>query len=130
MIEITPELIFKIIKFGITGLTGMVVDFGTTWIGREKLKWNQYIANSCGFTLAVINNYIINRFWTFQSTEDWLPEFGRFVLFSIIGLALNNLFLYLFHEKVKLNFYLAKAIAIGCGFVWNFYINYEFNFHS
>ncbi|HNP22427.1 MAG TPA: GtrA family protein [Panacibacter sp.] len=128
--EITTELVLKILKFGITGLSGMVVDFGATWLGRERLKWNQYFANSCGFTLAVINNYIINRFWTFESKEAWMPEFGRFVLFSTVGLALNNLLLYVFHEKLKLNFYLAKAIAIGCVFIWNFVVNYEFNFHS
>lgn len=128
MIDITPELIYKIFKFGIVGVTGMVIDFGTTWVAREKLKWNQYIANSCGFSLAVINNYIINRLWTFESTQAWLPEFGRFALFSLIGLGLNNLLLYIFHEKAKLNFYFAKALAILCVFVWNFLANWLFNF--
>jgi putative flippase GtrA len=129
MIEVSPELIFKIIKFGIVGLSGMVIDFGTTWLIREKLKWNQYIANSCGFILAVINNYVINRFWTFESTQSWLPEFGRFVLFSLIGLGLNNLLLYMFHEKGNLNFYFAKALAILCVFTWNFFSNWLLNFH-
>ena len=129
MPEINTTVIISIIKFGITGLSGMVVDFGTTWLIREKLKWNQYIANSCGFILAVINNYLINRYWTFHSQQNWLPEFGRFVLFSVIGLALNNALLYFFHEKLKIRFYVAKAMAIACVFVWNFFSNWLYNFH-
>ncbi|MEP6845378.1 MAG: GtrA family protein [Panacibacter sp.] len=129
MNEFNIETFYKLIRFGITGLIGMVVDFSTTWLVREKLKWNQYIANSCGFTLAVINNYLINRYWTFHSNQNWLPEFEKFLLFSLIGLALNNSSLYLFHEKMKVRFYYAKAMAIACVFVWNFFSNWLYNFH-
>ncbi len=120
----------KFIRFGIIGITGIVIDFGTTWLCKEKLKWNKYVANTCGFSLAVVNNYILNRIWTFQSTNYWLPEFGRFALFSLIGVGLNNLLLFLFHEKAGLSFYFAKLLAIGCVFIWNFSSNYFFNFHS
>lgn len=129
MPEINTTVIISIIKFGITGLSGMVVDFGTTWLIREKLKWNQYFANTCGFTLAVINNYLINRYWTFESSQYWVPEFGRFVLFSVIGLLLNNLLLFLFHEKAGIRFYFSKVMAIGVVFIWNFLTNWLFNFH-
>lgn len=129
MPEINTTVIISIIKFGITGLSGMVVDFGTTWLIREKLKWNQYFANTCGFTLAVINNYLINRYWTFESSQYWVPEFGRFVLFSVIGLLLNNLLLYIFHEKAGIRFYFSKVMAIGVVFIWNFLTNWLFNFH-
>ncbi len=129
MLKINKELILSILKFGLTGLSGMVVDFGTTWLLREKAKWNQYLANTCGFSLAVINNYIINRYWTFHSQHNWLPEFGRFVLFSVVGLLLNNLFLYLFYEKGGIKFYYSKALAILLVFVWNFLTNWLFNFH-
>ena len=44
--------IVKMIKFGLVGLMGMVIDFGITWLCKEKLKWNKYVANSCGFTLG------------------------------------------------------------------------------
>ena len=128
MIEINKALIYSIIKFGLTGLSGMVVDFGITWIVREKLKWNQYFANTCGFSLAVINNYIINRYWTFHSQQNWVPEFGRFVLFSLIGLLLNNLLLFIFHEKCNIRFYFSKVMAIGVVFIWNFFTNWLFNF--
>ena len=86
MDQFNLETFYKLVRFGIVGLIGMAVDFGTTWLVREKIKWNQYVANSCGFTLAVINNYLLNRYWTFNSNQNWFPEFGKFVLFSGFGL--------------------------------------------
>lgn len=120
---------WKIIKFGVTGTVGMLIDFGVTWLCREKLKWNKYIANTTGFSLAATNNFIINRNWTFKSVNpNWHLEFEKFLVFSLIGLALNNLFIFIFNDKLKLNFYVSKLAATVLVFVWNFMSNYYFNF--
>ena len=122
-------IFWKIIRFGITGASGMALDFGTTWLCRQKFGWNKYIASSTGFIVAATNNYIINRLWTFHSTNpNWQVEFGKFLLFSLVGLGLNNLFVFLLHERLKMNFYLSKLIATVLVFVWNFTSNYYFNF--
>ncbi len=123
------ETFWKLTKFGATGISGMVIDFGITWLCREHFKWNKYIASTLGFIFAATTNYIINRVWTFESTNpQWQAEFSKFLLFSLAGLALNNFFIYLFHGKLKLNFYGAKFIATGLVFIWNFTVNFFFNF--
>lgn len=125
------ELIGQFLKFGVVGLLGTVIDFLFTWLCKEKLKWNKFLANSIGFMLAATSNYILNRIWTFESDN---PEVGReyfsFFIVSVIGLGLNNLILYLLHEKGKMNFYLAKAFAIALVTLWNFVANYFFTFHQ
>lgn len=122
-------LILKFLKFCVVGFSGMVVDFGFTWLCKEKFKWNKYVSNSIGFVLAATNNYIWNRWWTFQSDNANIPiEYGKFLVISVIGLGLNNLVVYLLHEKLKLNFYFAKLIAIGVVTIWNFVMNYRFTF--
>lgn len=124
------ELVLRVLKFGLTGLLGMLIDFGATWLCKEKLKLNKYLANAIGFSLAVSNNYLINRAWTFQSQDDrWALEFGRFIAVSLIGLGLNTAIIYLFHQRKNgTNFYLAKFIAIGLVFIWNFVANSFFTF--
>jgi len=125
------ELIGQFLKFGVVGLLGTVIDFLFTWLCKEKLKWNKFLANSIGFMLAATSNYILNRIWTFESDN---PEVGReyfsFFIVSVIGLGLNNLILFLLHEKGKMNFYLAKAFAIALVTLWNFVANYFFTFHQ
>ena len=126
---IDSALIWKFVKFCVVGFSGMVVDFGVTWLCKEKFKWNKYLSNSLGFVLAATNNYIWNRLWTFQSTSAEIPvEYSKFLIIAIIGLGINNLVIYLLHDKLKLNFYLSKLIAVGVVTIWNFVMNYLFTF--
>lgn len=90
----------------------------------------QIFGQFTGFSLAVVNNYLLNKYFTFQDRNTQLAtQFLKFFVISIIGLALSNLFLYLLQKNTKLNFYLGKAIVIGLVFTWNFSANslYTFN---
>ena len=124
------EILFlKFIKYCVVGLSGIIVDFGTTWLLKEKVHINKYIANTCGFILAATSNYILNRVWTFASKNDKiLHEYFYFFTIALVGLALNNLILMIFNDKFKLNFYLSKSIAIILVTLWNFIMNYIFTF--
>ncbi len=123
------ELLIKFLKFGIVGLLGTAVDFLFTWICKEKFKWNKFLSNTIGFTIAASTNYILNRVWTFESNSTEVGrEYLSFFGISIVGLVLNNLFIYLFNEKLKLNFYLSKAISISIVALWNFIANYLYTF--
>jgi putative flippase GtrA len=119
----------KMLRFGVCGLVGMLLDFSITWFCKEKLKWNKYAANSTGFAVAVTNNYLLNRLWTFNDhSEKVLPQFTSFILVSLAGLLLNNLLLALFHQQLKIKFYPAKAMAIGLVFFWNYFASSYFTF--
>jgi len=115
-------MLFKFLKFGVVGLTGMVIDFSITFLLKEKLKIHRYIASSTGFVIAATSNYILNRIWTFHSTDPKIfIEYSTFIVISIIGLGINNLFLYLFEKRLP--FYVAKPFAIGVTMIWNFLAN-------
>lgn len=121
--------LLKFLKFCIVGTPGMIIDFGTTWVLKEKVKINKYIANSTGFMLAATSIYLLNRFWTFQSENSHIAtEYISFMVISIIGLGINNFVLFLLTEKMKLNFYLSKLFAIGVVTMWNFFMNYLITF--
>jgi len=120
-------MIIKFLKFGIIGFSGMVIDFSITILFKEKLKIHRYISNSVGFTVAASFNYLLNRIWTFESSNPKiLLEYSSFIAISLIGLAINNFSLYLFEKKLK--FYTAKFFAILVSTSWNFLANYYFTF--
>lgn len=122
-------LVLKFIKFCVVGFSGMVIDFGTTWLLKEKVRVNKYIANSTGFILAATSNYVWNRFWTFQSENDHIAtEYLSFIIISLAGLVINNLLVYFFSDKMKFNFYLSKLIAIVVVTLWNFIMNFLITF--
>ena len=122
-------LIERFLKFCLVGGSGVVVDFGITYLAKEFLKLNKYVANSLGFICAATSNYILNRTWTFGSNDpDIVMQYFRFFGFSLIGLVINNLVIYLLHGRVKWNFYVVKLIATGVVTFWNFSMNYIFTF--
>ncbi|MHC2993850.1 glycosyl transferase family 2 [Pontibacter sp. HJ8] len=129
MSESIEAFLLKFLKFGLVGFSGLILDFGVTFLAKEKLRWNKYIANSLGFAVANTSNYILNRLWTFHSADPEIGwQFSKFLLVGVAGLALNNLIVYLLTEKAKLNFYLSKFIATVVVFVWNFLLNYLYTF--
>jgi len=124
-------LLLKFIKFGIVGFSGMLLDFGITYLLKEKARIHKYVANSIGFISAATNNYFLNRIWTFESDDPQIVlQYSKFVLIAITGLAINNFVIWLLSDKLgNLNFYIAKFIAIVVVFVWNFSMNYLFTFN-
>jgi putative flippase GtrA len=122
----------KFIKFATVGFSGLFVDFGLTWLFKERIHFPKFIANAIGFSTAATSNYFLNRIWTYKSTNpDVILEYSEFFAISLIGLALNTFIIWLLNEKLKMNFYLAKAIATVIVTIWNFGANTFFTFkHS
>lgn len=122
-------VILKFLKFSVVGFSGMLIDFGITWLLKEKARANKYIANSTGFILAATSNYIWNRLWTFESKSGEIAvEYFSFIIISVAGLGINNLVIYLLHDRLGMNFYLSKLVAIGIVTLWNFTMNLIFTF--
>ena len=79
------------------------------------------IAATCAAAVAIYNSFVWNRLWTFGITgkHERFRQFRRFVLISVIGLAMNvglsTLFFVAFHST-----FIAKVLAAGLVAVWNF----------
>jgi putative flippase GtrA len=126
---LSRTFLVKFLKFGIVGFSGVFIDFGTTYVCKEWLKIQKYIANSIGFTVAASSNYILNRVWTFKSQDPEIAkEYTEFIVISLVGLGIANLIVWLIHGRFKQNFYLSKLFAIGVVTIWNFFANYYITF--
>jgi putative flippase GtrA len=120
---------FKFLRFAVVGASGVVIDFGLTYLIREKLKLNEYVANGVGFFAAATNNFFINRAWTFSSQDpEMLTQYSRFIFFALIGLAINSAIVWFLHGQKGRNFYVSKAIATVIVIIWNFFSNFFFTF--
>ena len=123
------ELGLKFLKFCVVGSLGLGIDFGITYLTKEKAGWNKYMANSLGFICAASSNFFLNKVWTFHDNNpEQFVQYGKFILIALIGLGLNNLIIYLLINKRQVKFYWAKLIAIGVVVLWNFVANYNFTF--
>jgi putative flippase GtrA len=125
----SADFILKFLKFACVGLSGVAIDFGTTYFFKEIVKIHKYIANAIGFTIAASSNYFLNRIWTFGSHNPQIGvEYSKFIIISLIGLGINTLILWLLVSKLKWKFYFSKLIAIVVVTIWNFFMNLIFTF--
>jgi len=124
-------IINKFFKFLLVGLSGMIIDFTITFICKEKVKLNKYIANSLGFLIAAITNFILNKNWTFDSkSTDVSTEFYWFMGISIISLFIYNSIVWVGINRFKINFYLSKMIGIFVITFWNFFAHLLITFQT
>jgi putative flippase GtrA len=132
-----PRTIRQLIKFGLVGAIGSVVDFTVLIVLKEGLLFNLYVANTFSFSAAVFSNFLWNSIWTFRGTFRGRKRhrFIPFLLVSIMGLGINQFILYLTHEATGLDnfqygYLLAKVVATIVVMIWNFIANKYWTFRE
>ena len=133
---IKPKEAERFSKFLVVGAIGFVVDFGTLTLLKELFQVPTLIANTISFTMAVISNFTLNRYWTYpDSREKKLgAQLVQFAAVSIVGLIINNGLLWLLETPFdslleSMSFFVgrgyipAKMIATVVVLFWNFFVN-------
>ena len=128
----------QFVKFAIVGGIGTAVNLAVLKIAL--LTWGhastttpltvEIAASALAFMVAVVNNFLFNRWWTFRSTGPAHVEFGKFLTVSLAGLALNTLAFSLFRGHLALPVLLSQLLAIGCVLPFNFLVNKFWSFRS
>jgi dolichol-phosphate mannosyltransferase len=98
-----------VLKFGMVGASGTIIDF----IFYKFFIWQFALtpAWSKGYSteIAIVNNFLLNNFWTFRSRKTTTNIWQRFGLFNIVslgGLAISVIIVKVLHD------------TFGDGFFW------------
>lgn len=134
----------ELIKYGIVGVIGLIIDMGIYYLLVRKLETHYpfsisikelfglgmsvrmidiLISNIISQTLAIINNFILNSYFTFKVTNNKLKRFSSFVGVAAIGMIISSALLTLFIEKIGLSDMFAKILAILIVALIQFIIN-------
>jgi len=126
-----PKEFVRFLKFAAVGALGMVIDLTTLTIAVEVFHLPLELAVGIGFTVAVLSNFMWNRFWTFPESRS-RPITGqlvRFVAVNIVGLGINEIVVLGLHPVFSLvlpdppAYLAAKIVAIGIVLFWNYFVN-------
>ncbi|MBX3064110.1 MAG: GtrA family protein [Anaerolineae bacterium] len=123
--------------FVTVGLTGTLVDFGVLILLKELLGVPLLIANVLSYTAGIVNNFVLNRLWTFPEARGkrlW-TQFGQFAAVSAIGLLINTGIVLLLtaplsalFSQAQMGYLAAKLVATVVVLVWNFFLNRYWTF--
>jgi putative flippase GtrA len=87
---LSPHNWFELMKFCVVGASGYALNLAV-YVGLLDGAGVHYlIAAACSFVVAVSNNYVWNRHWTFRHRRGHLYYQGlRFLTVSLVALGLN-----------------------------------------
>ena len=116
------KLLAQIMKFGVVGVIATVIDFGIMNLLHYGLGLNILIANTSGFIISLIFNYLASMKYVFAHKEGMSRrrEFIIFVVLSVIGLALNDGIVLALNTGLGLEANIAKICATALVMVYNF----------
>jgi dolichol-phosphate mannosyltransferase len=117
----SPENWVQLFKFGLVGGTGYVINLAVFAVLNQAFGVHHLIAAVLSFCVAVTNNFILNRYWTFQASAGH-PGFQamRFFTVSVIGLGVNLILLYLLADIVGAPELPSQAVAVALAMPFNF----------
>ena len=122
------DLLIQIFKFVLVGVIATIIDFWFLYLFRDICNFSLMISNTLSFSISVIYNYIASKKFVFEvdKNKDSKKTFSIFVIFSIIGLGINNVLVYIFTNTFKIYYLISKVIATIVVMIFNFITRKKF----
>ena len=111
----------QLLKFGLVGGSGYLINLAVFAVLAGSLNVHHTIAAVGAFCVAVTNNFLWNRYWTF-GPGDGPAHFqaARFFAVSLASLGINIAVLELLVSSHSVGELTAQAIAVAVAMPFNF----------
>ena len=116
------ELIKKIFRFGIVGGLAFIIDYLMLIICHEVFHIPVLTSTTIAFVISVIFNYILSVNWVFDvdQTRSKKRNFVLFITFSVIGLGITDLIMWIGTYLLGILYLIVKIFATAIVMVFNF----------
>lgn len=111
----------QLMKYVLIGGSSASIDM-LAFYGLVEFADIYYIfASIISFFAGLVYGFFLQKHFTFKNKDNnYHVQFSLFAIVSVIGLALNTTFLFVFVEWIGLYYLMAKVLAVGMTFIWNF----------
>jgi dolichol-phosphate mannosyltransferase len=124
-----PANWLQLVRFGVVGGFGFVVNLAVYAFFVHVVGVDYHLAAVIAWIVAVANNFILNRHWTFDASEGAAHfQAMRFVLVSLVAFGVSLLLLTVFVEDAGLPKVAAQALAVAASTPLNFLGNKLWSF--
>lgn len=115
--------LMQLFRYTFVGGFAFLVDFGTLFILTEYFNIYYLVSAGIAFLFGLIINYFLSVKWVFNNRvmENVMLEFILFSVIGLIGLALNELFLYILTDIFLIYYLVSKLITTFIVYFWNFF---------
>lgn len=116
-----PATWVQLFKFGLVGGVGYLINLAVFALLTSGFGVHHAIAAVGAFCVAVTNNFLLNRHWTFEPGEGPAHfQAARFFTVSLASLGLNIAVLELLVSNHVTGDFVGQAIAVAVAMPFNF----------
>lgn len=121
----------KIVRYFFVGGISAIIDLSLFAIFAGYFKFPWAIVSVVAFIIATLVNYFLSIRFAFKSGSRYKKHHEILGVFMVSTLALlfNQMFLYLFIEKINLHLVISKCLTTGMLFLWNYFGRKKFVFN-
>ena len=126
-----PANWLQLVRFALVGGTGFVVNLLVYTLLVHPLGADYRAASVLAWLVAVLNNFVLNRHWTFDAREGRARfQAIRFLVVSLVAEVFSLLLLTLLVEDAGLAKVSAQALAVAASMPLNFLGNKLWSFRA
>lgn len=116
------NVIVQFIRFLIVGAGTFGIDFSLLVFLTSYCGINYLFSATAGFLAGSVANYFISIRWVFSQGKYKRKtiEFSVFILFTVLGLALNNAIMYAGHGVLTYDYRIVKFVSLAVVTLFNF----------
>jgi len=116
-----PASWLQLLKFGLVGGSGYLINLAVFAFLTGNLGLHHTVAAVGSFCVAISNNFLLNRYWTFAAGEGHAGfQAARFFVVSLASLAINLMALEVLLAATGMSDLYAQAIAVAIAMPFNF----------
>lgn len=109
-------------KYIISGLLSASLEYSLLLILTEIAGLWYILSNTIAYLGGFWLSFLLNRFWSFKSKDNFLRQLLLYVVLFVINLGLTNLVLYILTSIVGITYTISKVFVMGMVVLWNFII--------
>jgi putative flippase GtrA len=126
-----PANWLQLVRFGLVGSIGFAVNLAVYALCVHLLGLDYHVAAVAAWLVAVMNNFILNRHWTFDASDGRVHfQAMRFLAVSLVAFGFSLLLLTVFVEAAGIAKVPAQALAVAASMPLNFLGNKLWSFRS
>jgi putative flippase GtrA len=116
------NIMAQFLRYVVVGGIAFLFDFSFLFIFTNYFHIHYLISAAIAFLIGLFINYLLSIFWVFdkRTLDNRMVEFFIFAIIGLIGLGLNEGFLWIFTGLVGLYFMYSKLISTFFVLLWNF----------
>ncbi len=123
--QLTPHAIRQLLRYGATGMSAVVADYGGFALLYGLLKVPLLVATVTSLLAGFVVSFVLNRIWVFGASKQKAHkkpqlQIALYTLLFVFNTAFTYLFIFYANQRFGVSAYISKLCTICLVMAWNF----------